>query len=60
MDVEVLGLTNLVVLHDTEGLEEPIVRVLIARLVLRLREHELAKLGRRELATCRDIVVSKN
>ena len=60
VNVEVLGLADLVVLHDAKDLEEPIVRVLVARLVLGLREHELAEVGRREVATCGDIIVSQN
>jgi hypothetical protein len=56
VDVEVLGLANLVFLHDAKGLEEPIVGVHVVRLV---REHELAEVGRREVAPCGDIMSAK-
>jgi hypothetical protein len=56
--VKVLKLVDLVVLHDAIGLEEPIVRVLVVRPVIALREHDLAKVGRREVATCGDKMVS--
>jgi len=46
MSVEVLGLADLVMLHDAKGLEEPIFRVLVVRPVLELRGHEPAEAGR--------------
>lgn len=53
-----LRLADLVVLHDAIGLEESIVRVVVVRLVLGLREHNLAKVGMREVGTCEDMIAS--
>jgi len=57
--VVVLGMAHLVILDDAKGLEEPIGRVLVVRLVLGLREQELAEVGRREFATCKITLVSQ-
>ena len=51
--VELLGVANLVGLDDTKRLEKTVFRVLVVGLVLRMGEHNLSIVQRREVATCR-------
>lgn len=53
--VEVLGFVDLVGLDDTECLEETVLWVLVVGLVLRVGEHDLAVLQRREVTSYRGI-----
>ena len=50
--IEVLEWADLVVLHNAVGLEETIMQVLVAGLVLRLGKHDLAIVRRWEVPTC--------
>lgn len=53
VDVEVLGVADLVVRDDAVGLEETILGVLVVRLIGGLREHCIAKVSNREVPACR-------
>jgi len=60
MDVEVLGVADLIVLDNIMGLEETILGVMIVCLIDRLREHYIAKVSNWEVTTCsgKKIIVS--
>ena len=52
VDVEVLGVTDLVVLDDAVGLEETILGAPVVRLIDGLREHCVSKVIDREVTAC--------
>jgi hypothetical protein len=53
VNVEVLGIVDLVFLDDAGGLEETILGVLVVRLITGVREHCFGKVTDREVTTCR-------
>jgi len=59
VDVEVLGVADLVVLDDAVGLEETILGVLVVCLIDRLREHCVAKVSDREVTADVNLVSLK-
>ena len=52
VDIKVLGVADLSVLDDAVGLEETILGVAVVRLIRGVREHCVAIVGDREVATC--------